>query len=57
MATIIDLGKLRFHFAGEWAVGTTYEIKDEPGCPVPSEMQIRAEEKHGYSGPASVPWP
>ena len=28
MATIIDLGKLRFHFAGEWAVGTTYEIND-----------------------------
>jgi len=28
MATIIDLGKLRFHFAGEWSSGTTYEIND-----------------------------
>ena len=28
MATIIDLGKLRFHFAGDWNVATTYEIND-----------------------------
>ena len=28
MATIIDLGKLRFHFAGEWSNSTTYEIND-----------------------------
>jgi len=28
MATIIDLGKLRFHFAGDWSVATTYEIND-----------------------------
>ena len=28
MATIIDLGKLRFHFAGEWSSTTTYEIND-----------------------------
>lgn len=28
MAQIIDLGKLRFHFAGEWSVSTTYEIND-----------------------------
>jgi len=28
MATIIDLGKLRFHFAGDWNVATTYEVND-----------------------------
>ena len=28
MATIIDLGKLRFHFAGDWSVSTTYEVND-----------------------------
>lgn len=28
MAQIIDLGKLRFHFAGEWQASTTYEIND-----------------------------
>jgi len=28
MAQLIDLGKLRFHFAGEWANGTTYERND-----------------------------
>jgi hypothetical protein len=28
MATILDLGKLRFHFAGDWQVATTYEIND-----------------------------
>jgi len=28
MAQLIDLGKLRFHFAGTWANGTTYERND-----------------------------
>jgi hypothetical protein len=28
MTQIIDLGKLRFSFAGEWSVSTTYEIND-----------------------------
>jgi hypothetical protein len=28
MATILDLGKLRFHFAGDWNVATTYEVND-----------------------------
>ena len=28
MATILDLGKLRFHFAGDWSVATTYEVND-----------------------------
>ena len=28
MATIIDLGKLRFHFAGDWDASTEYEVND-----------------------------
>ena len=28
MTQLIDLGKLRFHFAGEWASGTQYEAND-----------------------------
>jgi len=28
MAQIIDLGKLRFNFAGDWNVATTYESND-----------------------------
>jgi len=28
MSQLIDLGKLRFHFAGQWSAGTTYESND-----------------------------
>jgi hypothetical protein len=28
MSQLIDLGKLRFHFAGNWSAGTTYESND-----------------------------
>ena len=28
MTQLLDLGKLRFYFAGEWSSGTTYEIND-----------------------------
>lgn len=28
MTQLIDLGKLRFHFAGDWSSGTTYEPND-----------------------------
>jgi hypothetical protein len=28
MTQIIDLGKLRFHFAGDWSTSTTYEVND-----------------------------
>jgi hypothetical protein len=28
MPQLLDLGKLRFYFAGEWSVSTTYEIND-----------------------------
>ena len=28
MSQLIDLGKLRFHFAGDWNQATTYESND-----------------------------
>ena len=28
MAQILDLGKIRFQFKGEWAAGTEYQFND-----------------------------
>ncbi len=36
---------------------TSYTVRDEPGCPVPSEGELYTVEKHGYSQPANIPWP
>jgi hypothetical protein len=36
---------------------TSYTVKDEPGCPLPSEGVIYTVEKHGFSEPATIPWP
>ena len=30
---------------------------DEPGCSEPSHGNIYVQEKHGYAGPAEIPWP
>jgi hypothetical protein len=30
---------------------------DEPGCQEPSHGQVWVQEKHGYAGPAEIPWP
>ena len=30
---------------------------DEPGCNTPSHGKIFVQEKHGYGGPAEIPWP
>ena len=30
---------------------------DEPGCNEPSHGQVWVQEKHGYAGPAEIPWP
>lgn len=30
---------------------------DEPGCASPSHGRIFVQEKHGYAGPAEIPWP
>ena len=36
---------------------TSYTVKDEPGCPQPSEGTLYTVEKHGFSQPAQIPWP
>ncbi len=36
---------------------TSYEIKDEYGCPAPSGGFIYTVEKHGYSEPKPLNWP
>jgi len=30
---------------------------DETGCDVPSHGRVYVQEKHGYAGPAEIPWP
>jgi len=30
---------------------------DEAGCPEPSHGRVYIQEKHGYAGPAEIPWP
>jgi uncharacterized protein YraI len=30
---------------------------DEPGCSEPSHGSVYVQEKHGYAGPAVIPWP
>jgi hypothetical protein len=36
---------------------TSYEVRDEAGCPAPSEGLLYTVEKHGFSEPAVIPWP
>jgi hypothetical protein len=36
---------------------TSYTVRDESGCPLPSEGVIYTVEKHGFSKPAQIPWP
>ncbi len=36
---------------------TSYTVKDEAGCALPSEGTILTVEKHGFSEPAQIPWP
>jgi hypothetical protein len=33
------------------------EIRDEPGCSLPSHAYVTAAEKHGYTRRVEVPWP
>jgi len=35
----------------------SYTVKDEAGCPVPSQGVIYTVEKHGYSEPKTITWP
>jgi hypothetical protein len=36
---------------------TSYTIKDEAGCPLPSSGKLYAVEKHGYTRPVDIAWP
>jgi hypothetical protein len=36
---------------------TTIAFTDEPGCAVGSHGRIFVQEKHGFAGPADIPWP
>jgi hypothetical protein len=36
---------------------TSYTVRDEAGCPVPSEGKLYTVEKHGFSKPVEIPWP
>jgi sarcosine oxidase delta subunit len=49
-----------------WTVGegtlvdqyrTTYTVKDQAGCSMPSSGKLFTVEKHGYSSPVDIPWP
>ena len=36
---------------------TAITFADEPGCAQPSHGRIFVQEKHGFAGPAEIPWP
>jgi hypothetical protein len=36
---------------------TSYEVRDEAGCSLPSSGRLYTVEKHGFSQPAIIPWP
>lgn len=36
---------------------TSYEVRDEAGCSLPSSGKLYTVEKHGFSQPAIFPWP
>jgi hypothetical protein len=36
---------------------TSYEVKDEVGCALPSSGKLYTVEKHGFSDPVNIPWP
>jgi hypothetical protein len=36
---------------------TFISFADGPGCTEPSHGQVWVQEKHGYAGPAEIPWP
>lgn len=36
---------------------TSYEVRDEAGCSLPSSGLLYTVEKHGFSEPVTIPWP
>jgi len=50
-----EAGKMIFDPLG--TNDTTITFIDEPGCSQPSHGRIFVQEKHGFAGPAEIPWP
>lgn len=48
-------GELIFDTLGSRVPFITFT--DEPGCAEPSHGRVYIQEKHGYAGPAEIPWP
>lgn len=48
-------GELIFDTLGSRVPFVTFT--DEPGCTEPSHGRVYIQEKHGYAGPAEIPWP
>jgi uncharacterized protein YraI len=36
---------------------TSISFVDQPGCGQPSHGRVFVQEKHGFAGPAEIPWP
>ncbi len=47
----------RIVFTPIGAYQTQVTVTDEPGCSEPSHGRVFLAEKHGYAGPAEIPWP
>ena len=48
-------GKIVFDTLGSRVPFITFT--DEPGCAEPSHGRVYVQEKHGFAGPAEIPWP
>lgn len=48
-------GKIVFDTLGSRVPFITFT--DQPGCSEPSRGRVYIQEKHGYAGPAEIPWP
>lgn len=50
-----EAGKI--HFEPLASNGLEISFIDEAGCSEPSHGRIFVQEKHGFAGPAEIPWP
>lgn len=48
-------GEIHFDTLGSRLPFITFT--DQPGCAEPSRGRVYIQEKHGYAGPADIPWP
>ncbi|KAA0275585.1 MAG: hypothetical protein EDM79_07580, partial [Chloroflexi bacterium] len=48
-------GEIHFDTLGSRIPQITFT--DESGCTEPSRGRVYIQEKHGYAGPAEIPWP